>query len=342
MIKVENLTKKYGKRIAVNDISFEVKKGSVCGFLGPNGAGKSTTMNMLSGVIMPFEGSISIGGHDMINEPSVAKKLIGYLPEIPPLYPEMTAREYLYFAAELKQIPVDEREDAVLKAISSAGIGEEADRVISALSKGYRQRVGIAYAVLGDPAVIILDEPTVGLDPKQMIEIRELVRELGREHTVLLSTHILSEIKEVCDSVIIIAGGRIIAADSIENIERLGAEHPEITIIAKTDPMTAMDIIDEFEEISHYAITETDKGTKMLLTLAYAADISEKLFFAFSNNQIALLEMQENKRSFEELYLKMTEEALPTEEEENAILKNKISEENDDYISLFNTEGDNE
>ena len=205
MIEVKNLTKRYGNHLAVDHLNFTVESGKIYGFLGPNGAGKSTTMNIMTGYLGATEGKVLIQGHDILKEPELAKKSIGYLPEQPPVYMDMTVREYLQFAAELKKIPKKEREKQMNDVIRMTGIREVENRLIQNLSKGYRQRVGLAQAILGFPDVIILDEPTVGLDPKQIIEIRELIRKLSKKHTIILSSHILAEIREVCDYIMIIS-----------------------------------------------------------------------------------------------------------------------------------------
>ena len=218
VIEVSGLTKRYGKNTAVDHLSFRVKKGQIYGFLGPNGAGKTTTMNMLTGYLAPTEGQIRIDGHDISEEPVEARRRIGYLPEIPPLYLDMTPLEYLRFAAELKGVAKEKRESEVERVMEKTQIQDMQDRLIRHLSKGYRQRVGLAQAILGDPEVLILDEPMVGLDPKQIIEIRELIRSLGKKHTVILSSHILSEITSICDHVMIISHGKLAASDTPENL----------------------------------------------------------------------------------------------------------------------------
>ena len=218
VIEVSGLTKRYGKNTAVDHLSFRVKKGQIYGFLGPNGAGKTTTMNMLTGYLAPTEGQIRIDGHDISEEPVEARRCIGYLPEIPPLYLDMTPLEYLRFAAELKGVAKEKRESEVERVMEKTQIQDMQDRLIRHLSKGYRQRVGLAQAILGDPEVLILDEPMVGLDPKQIIEIRELIRSLGKKHTVILSSHILSEITSICDHVMIISHGKLAASDTPENL----------------------------------------------------------------------------------------------------------------------------
>ncbi len=218
MIEVRNLVKKYGDHVAVDHLNFTVEKGKIYGFLGPNGAGKSTTMNMITGYIASTEGDILIDGHNILEEPEEAKKKIGYLPELPPLYQDMTAREYLEFAAELKGIPKEKRQGNINGVMSTTKIQNVKDRLIKNLSKGYKQRVGLAQALLGDPEVLILDESMVGLDPKQIIEIRVLIRSLGKKHTVILSSHILSEITSICDHVMIISHGKLVASDTPENL----------------------------------------------------------------------------------------------------------------------------
>ena len=221
MIEVTNLTKKYGNHLAVENLSFKVEKGQIYGFLGPNGAGKSTTMNIMTGYLAATSGTVLINGHDIQKEPEEAKKCIGYLPELPPVYVDMTVKEYLQFVAELKKVPVKERKAQISKVMEMTAITDMEKRLIKNLSKGYRQRVGLAQAILGFPEVIILDEPMVGLDPKQIIEIRDLIRELGKNHTVILSSHILSEVSAVCDHIMIIAHGKLVASDSPEGLQEL-------------------------------------------------------------------------------------------------------------------------
>ncbi len=218
MIEVKDLVKRYSKNTAVDHLNFHVQKGQIYGFLGPNGAGKSTTMNMMTGYLAPTEGQILINGYDVAEEPMEARKCIGYLPEIPPLYPDMTVLEYLCFAAELKQVPKNERSTEIERVMDETRIKDMENRLIRHLSKGYKQRVGLAQALLGDSEVLILDEPMVGLDPKQIIEIRELIRGLGKKHTVILSSHILSEISSICDHVLIISHGKLVASDTPENL----------------------------------------------------------------------------------------------------------------------------
>lgn len=234
VIEIKNLVKKYGNHVAVDDISFTLEPGKIYGFLGPNGAGKSTTMNMITGYIGNTSGSIVVNGHDVFAEPEEAKKCIGYLPEIPPLYLDMTVMEYLHFVAELKQIHKDECLEYIESAIEKTKLEDVKDRMIKNLSKGYKQRVGLAQAILGYPEIIILDEPTVGLDPVQIIEIRDLIKELGKEHTVILSSHILSEIQAVCDYVFIISKGKLVASDTTANLlENMRDEDEEAELVIK-------------------------------------------------------------------------------------------------------------
>ncbi len=220
MIEVKNVTKKYGNFLAVDNISFTVKDGEVVGFLGPNGAGKSTTMNMITGFIEPTEGTIIVNGYDVLKKPISAKKQIGYMPEGVPLYSDLTVKEFVNYMAELKRVPRKEKKEKVEKALEQTGIKDVEKKLIRNLSRGYKQRVSLAGALIGDPEVIILDEPTVGLDPKQITEIRKLIKDLGKEHTVILSSHILSEVSQICERVIIINKGRIIAIDTPENLEK--------------------------------------------------------------------------------------------------------------------------
>lgn len=233
MIEVKDLVKKYGSHMAVDHLSFTIEPGRIYGLLGPNGAGKSTTMNIMTGYIGATAGDVLINGHSILDEPDEAKKYMGYLPEIPPLYVDMTVDEYLTFAARLKKIAAGDIRENVEKAKEAAHIQDVSGRLIKNLSKGYRQRVGLAYAVLGFPEIIILDEPTVGLDPKQIIEIRDVIRELGKNHTVILSSHILQEISAVCDYILIISHGKLVASDSIENLNEIMKDTNTLEITVK-------------------------------------------------------------------------------------------------------------
>ena len=228
MIEVSHLTKQYGNHLAVDDVSFTVADGQICGLLGPNGAGKSTIMNILTGYLSATSGRVTVAGHPLPEEADAAKACVGYLPEQPPLYPEMTVQEYLTFAAELKGVKKAERKEQVCRAARRTGLETVLPRLIRSLSKGYKQRVGIAQALLGSPRLIILDEPTVGLDPVQVIEIRKLIRELGRAHTVILSSHILSEVQAVCQQILILSKGHLAAAGSLEELTADGKSLEEV------------------------------------------------------------------------------------------------------------------
>lgn len=228
MIEVSHLTKQYGNHLAVDDVSFTVADGQICGLLGPNGAGKSTIMNILTGYLSATSGQVTVAGHPLPEEADAAKACVGYLPEQPPLYPEMTVQEYLTFAAELKGVKKAERKEQVFRAARRTGLETVLPRLIRSLSKGYKQRVGIAQALLGSPRLIILDEPTVGLDPAQVIEIRKLIRELGRAHTVILSSHILSEVQAVCQQILILSKGHLAAAGSLEELTADGKSLEEV------------------------------------------------------------------------------------------------------------------
>lgn len=255
MIEVKDLVKKYGDHVAVDHLSFTIEKGKIYGFLGPNGAGKSTTMNMITGYIASTQGEILIDGHNILEEPEAAKKCIGYLPELPPVYQDMTVREYLKFVAELKSIPKAEREKNIKEVMSTTKLEEVQERLIKNLSKGFKQRVGIAQALLGYPEIIILDEPTVGLDPKQIIEIRDLIKSLGEKHTVILSSHILSEVSAVCDHVLIIDRGKLVASDTPENLSKVmeGANSLELTVKGKEEEIReAMNLVENIQEMIYH------------------------------------------------------------------------------------------
>ena len=341
MIEVKNLSKKYGNNLAVDNLSFCVEKGKIYGFLGPNGAGKSTTMNIITGCLAPTTGEVKVDGYDIFENPIEAKKCIGYLPEIPPLYTDMTPLEYLRFVASAKGVQKNAAAIQIEAIMQKTGLQNVANRLIRNLSKGYRQRVGIAQAMVGDPEIIILDEPTVGLDPKQIIEIRDLIKSLGQEHTVILSSHILSEIQAVCDYVLIISGGKLVASDTLDNIRSFGENNKELKVIAKCDSATAQQIVDEYEEITHYAITEIEGGTQMILTVDIGCDIREKLFFDFAGRNIAIINMSSDAQSLEEIYLKLTDGTAYVEDEysiedENSFdsnIENEYSEDEGDSIN---------
>ncbi len=309
MIEVNNLVKKYGSHVAVDHLSFNIEKGKIYGFLGPNGAGKSTTMNMITGYISATEGSVLINGHDIFEEPEEAKKSIGYLPELPPLYMDMTPREYLDFAAHLKGIARRKRNKMVEEVIELTKIEDVADRLIRNLSKGYRQRVGLAQAVLGYPEILILDEPTVGLDPTQIIEIRDLIKKLSKHHTVILSSHILSEVQAICDQVLIIAHGKLVALDTPDNLEKHVSGSNTLELTVKAQDYKVKSILNKIPEVRKVEThVSTDEGcTDVLVTTKMEEDIREKLFCEFANANCPILSMTTSNMSLEDVFLKVTE-----------------------------------
>lgn len=314
MVKVAHLTKKYGDYYAVDDISFELEDGHVYGFLGPNGAGKSTTMNMITGYLAPTKGTVLVDDISMMKSPEKAKKLIGYLPEIPPLYPDMTVKEYLKFAAELKGIAKLERMDKIRKIIETVKLETVEERLIKNLSKGYKQRVGLAQALLADPKIIILDEPTVGLDPKQIVEVRGLIRRLGEEHTVILSTHILSEVIAVCDHVLIVSRGKVAANDSIDHLVETYNEKQRLTLVVKGNSSNAEKVLGKIEGIEEKTMLEENAGSCKIGIMAEAGrDIREEIFVKCFENGLIVLELNVEEISFEDVYLKLTSEAYATE-----------------------------
>ena len=311
MIEVRNLVKKYGNHVAVDHLNFTVEKGKIYGFLGPNGAGKSTTMNMITGYIASTEGDILIDGHNILEEPEEAKKRIGYLPEIPPLYQDMTVREYLEFAAELKAVPREKKKSNIEEVMSTIKIEDVKNRLIKNLSKGYKQRVGLAQALLGYPEIIILDEPTVGLDPKQIIEIRDLIKGLGRKHTVILSSHILSEVSAVCDHVLIIDKGRLVASDSPENLSKLmaGDNSLELTIKGREEDIRkAFDMVENIQEVIYHD-SHVKGACDVTVKVSGEQDIRENIFFALAEMKCPILKMQPGNMSLEEVFLKLTDDA---------------------------------
>ena len=311
MIQVENLVKKYGNHLAVDHLSFTIEKGKIYGFLGPNGAGKSTTMNIMTGYLGATEGTVKINGHDILKEPEVAKRSIGYLPEIPPLYTEMTVEEYLQFAAELKKIPKDQRDAQIEKVVQMAKLEEVKNRLIQNLSKGYRQRVGLAQAILGFPEIIILDEPTVGLDPKQIIEIRELIRNLAKQHTVILSSHILAEVREVCDYILIIANGKLVASDTPENLEENIGSRGYIEVQSYTSENEMRQVLEGVRMIQSVDYSVEIQGDKQVTTAQIKTkenvDIREEIFCAFAKRQMPLLTLMLMKNTLEDVFLELTQ-----------------------------------
>lgn len=309
MIEVSNLVKKYGDHTAVDHLSFQIEKGKIYGFLGPNGAGKSTTMNMITGYIASTEGKVMIDGHDILEEPEAAKKCIGYLPEMPPLYFDMTVLEYMKFAADLKKIPRNQKEKQIKEVMDMVKITDMKDRLIKNLSKGYRQRVGLAQAILGYPEVIILDEPTVGLDPKQIIEIRDLIKSLKKKHTVILSSHILSEVRAVCDYVLIISHGKLVASDTPDNLERLAAGSNSLLMKVKGEKDTIRKNLETIEGVTGVEMScDTDEELwKTKVSIEENVDIREEVFYAMAKADCPIYEMQVKRVSLEDVFLELTE-----------------------------------
>ena len=322
MIEVKNLVKRYGDHTAVDNLSFTVEKGQIYGFLGPNGAGKTTTMNIMTGYIASTEGEVLINGHNILEEPEEAKKCIGYLPELPPLYMDMTVMEYLTFAAELKGIPKEKREQMMNEAIQITKIKDVKHRLIKNISKGYKQRVGLSQAILGFPEIIILDEPTVGLDPKQIIEIRDLIKDLAKKHTVILSSHILSEVSAVCDYVMIIAHGKLVASDTPENLSKLmlSANSLELTIRGSKEKIkSTLKKIPGIKEAEIHNSTEKD-AFDVLIKTGQDVDIREELFYTFAKVQYPIIQMKLSNMSLEDVFLELTGEAAPQERKKQNIL----------------------
>ncbi|HIS21622.1 MAG TPA: ABC transporter ATP-binding protein [Candidatus Spyradocola merdavium] len=312
MIEIEHLTKRYGEHTAVSDLSLRIGSGQIYGFLGPNGAGKSTTMNILTGCLSATEGSVRIDGFDIFEEPKKAKKRIGYLPEQPPLYMNENPVEYLQFVGEAKGLRGAELRRQIGEVLEQTGVAPVRNKRIAALSKGYKQRVGIAQALLGNPEVIVLDEPTVGLDPLQIIEIRTLIKELGKTHTVLFSSHILSEVQNLCDQILIIAKGKLVAFDTPENLETRLRGQSEIRLTTDASCEEAEKILSGLADIGQAAYSPGEGGLLCVRIQTGAQDVyaaSRRLFFAFAQEQKALCELVVKRASLEDVFLELTESA---------------------------------
>lgn len=328
MIEVKNLTKRYGNNVALDHVSFTVEDGSILGFLGPNGAGKSTTMNIVTGYLSATEGTVSISGHDILDEPNEARKLIGYLPELPPLYLDMTVQEYLNFMYDLKKVKLP-REKHIREICSLTKIQNVYKRLIGNLSKGYRQRVGIAQALLGNPPVLILDEPTVGLDPKQIIEIRNLIKNLGRNHTIILSSHILSEVQTVCERVIIINSGKLVADGATDRLAHdLSTDHRIIARIAgpEHDVLHAIRAMDKVVEV--VSMGEKEPGVyEYHIEAEMDQDIRRDLFALLTRKGWPLMSSRNTDLTLEEIFLRLTSgENHFTEQERRVLLGDKANE----------------
>lgn len=319
MIEVNNLVKRYGDHTAVDHLSFKIEKGKIYGFLGPNGAGKSTTMNMITGYIASTEGTVRIDGHDILEEPEAAKKCIGYLPEQPPLYFDMTVLEYMKFVADLKKIPKDKKATMIEEVMDMVKISDMRNRLIKNLSKGYRQRVGLAEAIMGYPEVIILDEPTVGLDPKQIIEIRTLIKDLKKKHTVILSSHILSEVSAVCDYVLIISHGKLVASDTPENLGKLAEGSNTLEMLIKGEKSQIKQALESIEGVNSVTIEKDEKQNLWITKVSTEEnnDIREKVFYKMSDINSPIYEMKSKKVSLEEIFLELTASEKPVSASED-------------------------
>ena len=310
MVEVKNLTKCYGDIKAVDDISFTVDTGEVLGFLGPNGAGKSTTMNIITGYISSTSGTVTVDGSEILENPKETKKKIGYLPEIPPLYPDMTVRKYLEFMFDLKKVKLPKKEhiDEVMRLVQ---ISDKESRIIKNLSKGYRQRVGFAQALLGNPPVLILDEPTVGLDPKQIIEIRKLIRGLGKKHTVIFSSHVLSEVSATCDRVIVISEGRIVADAKTEELSKSFADVQKLSLTVEGGSSDVLNEIKKITGVKKYVKLRdvSDKIAEYSIEYSNDADIRRDVFSAMVRIGCPILEMKSGNESLEDMFLKLTQNA---------------------------------
>ena len=307
MIQVKNITKKYGSFTAVNDISFEIEEGEIVGFLGPNGAGKSTTMNMITGFIEPTSGKIIVDGYNISKKPKKAKRQIGYMPEGVPLYTDLTVKEFVTYMAELKGVPKKERKEKVEKALEDTGLIDVKNKLTRNLSRGYKQRVSMAGALVSNPKVIILDEPTVGLDPKQVTEIRALIKNLGKEHTVILSSHILSEVSQICNRVIIINKGKIIAIDTPENLEKK-VVRDNIVYVTVEDPENKMDSVkDKLENVQEIKLIEEneDKTKKYKITADDGVDLRKNIFDTFAKEEITIFEMKKSDVTLEDAFMQL-------------------------------------
>jgi len=310
VIEVENLTKKYGSHVAVDNLSFRVERGMIYGFLGPNGAGKSTTMNMMTGYIAATSGTVKINGYDILKNPEQAKKSIGYLPELPPVYPDMTVYEYLRFVAELKKVKKNERQVQIEDVMKQTQIEDVKGRLIKNLSKGYKQRVGLAQAIIGYPEVIILDEPTVGLDPKQIIEIRELIRELAKKHTIILSSHILSEVSAVCDHIMIISKGKLVASDTPEGLMTLlkGGRQMKLSVLGEQSKVE--ELLRSMESVKDFSMQppRAEGMVSVNIRTEDTEDIRVELFHRLAAADMPIMELSLSEKSLEDVFLELTGE----------------------------------
>ena len=327
MIEVKNLVKRYGDFEAVRGVSFEIKKGMIYGFLGPNGAGKSTTMNIITGCLAATEGEVTVNGCDIYEDPIGAKSAIGYLPEMPPLYTDMTPEEYLSFVGEAKGLHGDELYREVDRVIEKTGLGAYSTRLIKNLSKGYKQRVGIAQAIIGNPERVILEEPTVGLDSRRVVERRELIKELGRESTVILSSHILTEIAEVCDYVIIISRGRVVASDTLENLTKKYEGKNYVDITVRGDEDRVRKLVSSIDGVLSVECDISGGYVHAKIGTDSSRDIREELFFRFADAKLPILSMNYEEVTLEKVFLELTGETNITAGTNNSAEKKSLEEE---------------
>lgn len=309
MIEVKNVTKKYGKAVAVDNISFTINEGEIIGLLGPNGAGKSTTMNMITGFIEPTEGEIIVDGYDMSRKPRKAKKEIGYMPEGVPLYTDLTVKEFVTYMAEIKQVNKKERKEKVEKILEKTGLKDVENKLTKNLSRGYKQRVSMAGALVGEPKILILDEPTVGLDPKQITEIRTLIKELGKTHTVILSSHILSEVSQICNKVIIINKGKIVAVDTPENLENKVTNNNSLYVTVEDTDNKIETIKEKIKDIKKLELVqENEDGTKQyVIEPDGEVDLRKVIFSEFAKENITIFEMKKADATLEDAFMKLIE-----------------------------------
>jgi len=340
VIQVENITKKYGSFTAVNDISFEIEEGEIVGFLGPNGAGKSTTMNMITGFIEPTSGKIIVDGYNISKKPKKAKRQIGYMPEGVPLYTDLTVKEFVTYMAELKGVPKKERKEKVEKALEDTGLIDVKNKLTRNLSRGYKQRVSMAGALVSNPKVIILDEPTVGLDPKQVTEIRALIKNLGKEHTVILSSHILSEVSQICNRVIIINKGKIIAIDTPENLEKKVVRDNTVYVTVE-DPENKMDSVkDKLENVQEIKLIEEneDKTKKYKITADDGVDLRKNIFDTFAKEEITIFEMKKSDVTLEDAFMQLINSQDENAEEQEKQLADEADENEENKAEENETE----
>ena len=309
MIEVKNVTKKYGKAVAVDDISFEIKEGEIVGLLGPNGAGKSTTMNMLTGFIEQTEGEIIVDGYNMLKKPKKAKKEIGYMPEGVPLYMDLTVKEFVTSMAEIKKVNKKEKKEKVEKIIEQTGLKDVEKKLVKNLSRGYKQRVSMAGALVGEPKILILDEPTVGLDPKQITEIRNLIKDLGKTHTIILSSHILSEVSQICNKVIIINKGKIVAVDTPENLENKVSNNNMIYVTVEDKDNKIESVKEKVQGIEKIELIKNneDETKEYVIETAKDTDIRKEIFAELAKENITIFEMKKADSTLEDAFMKLIE-----------------------------------